>query len=90
MPSSPGQWRIGRASHFFSIVLSLIFPPYFVAVVAADPVCGTVLWGYGLATASALLVILSPYAGAAANSTGRRKPWIALCVADTVVALASL
>src|SRR5690606_7645818 len=75
---------------FFSIVLSLIFPPYFVAVVAADPVRGTALWGYGLAAASALLVLVSPFAGAAADSTGSRKPWIVACVAGAVAALASL
>ena len=73
-----GQWSWAMADWarepFFSIVLSLIFPPYFVAVVAGDPVRGTVLWGYGLAAASAALVLLSPFAGAAADSTGRRKP----------------
>lgn len=91
---SRAQWSWAMADWarepFFSIVLSLIFPPYFVAVVAADPVRGTVLWGYGLAAASGLLVILSPFAGAAADSTGRRKPWIAFCVAVAALALASL
>lgn len=89
-----GQWSWAMADWarepFFSIVLSLVFPPYFVSVVAADPVRGTALWGYGLATASALLVILSPFAGAAADSTGRRKPWIVGCVVVAAVALASL
>ena len=89
-----GQWSWAMADWarepFFSIVLSLIFPPYFVAVVAGDPVRGTVLWGYGLAAASAALVLLSPFAGAAADSTGRRKPWIVGCVVVAVAALASL
>lgn len=91
---SRAQWSWAMADWarepFFTIVLSLVFPPYFVAVVAADPVRGTALWGYGLAAASALLVILSPFAGAAADSTGRRKPWILACVAGAVVALTSL
>jgi UMF1 family MFS transporter len=89
-----GQWSWAMADWarepFFSIVLSLIFPPYFVAVVAGDPVRGTVLWGYGLAAASALLVLLGPFAGAAADSTGRRKPWIVGCVVVAAAALASL
>ncbi|MCW5573307.1 MAG: MFS transporter [Steroidobacteraceae bacterium] len=89
-----GQWSWAMADWarepFFSIVLSLIFPPYFVAVVAGDPVRGTALWGYGLAAASAALVLLSPFAGAAADSTGRRKPWIVGCVVLAVAALASL
>lgn len=88
------QWSWAMADWarepFFTIVLSLIFPPYFVAVVAADPVRGTVLWGYGLAATSAALVILSPFAGAAADSTGRRKPWIVGCVIVAAAALASL
>ena len=75
---------------FFTIVLSLVFPPYFVAVVAADPVRGTALWGYGLAAASALLVFLGPLAGAAADSTGRRKPWVLGCVVAAALALVSL
>lgn len=91
---SRAQWSWAMADWarepFFSIVLSLIFPPYFVAVVAADPVRGTALWGYGLAAASALLVLVSPFAGAAADSTGSRKPWIVACVAGAVAALASL
>jgi len=89
-----GQWSWAMADWarepFFSIVLSLIFPPYFVAVVAGDPVRGTALWGYGLAAASAALVLLSPFAGAAADSTGRRKPWVVGCVVLAMAALASL
>ena len=75
---------------FFTIVMSLVFPPFFVAVVVADPVRGTALWGYGLAAASALLVLLGPLAGAAADSTGRRKPWILGCVIAAALALLSL
>lgn len=55
-----------------------------------DPVRGTTLWGYSLATASILLVLLSPLAGAAADALGRRKPWIAACVAVAALALLNL
>ena len=75
---------------FFSIVLSLIFPPFFVSTVVADPIRGTVLWGYGISAASAALVFLSPLAGAAADSTGRRKPWIMVCMAGVAGGMTSL
>jgi UMF1 family MFS transporter len=91
---SRAQWSWAGADlarePFFSIVLSLIFPPYFVTVVAPDPVRGTVLWGYGLAIASLSLVLLSPLAGAAADATGRRKPWIVACTLAAGASLASL
>jgi UMF1 family MFS transporter len=91
---SRAQWAWAGADlarePFFSIVLSLIFPPYFVMVVAPDPVRGTVLWGYGLAVASLALVVVSPLAGAAADATGRRKPWIVACALAAVAALTSL
>lgn len=91
---SRAQWSWAMADWarepFFTIVMSLVFPPFFVAVVVADPVRGTALWGYGLAAASALLVLLGPLAGAAADSTGRRKPWILGCVIAAALALLSL
>jgi UMF1 family MFS transporter len=91
---SRGEWSWAAADlarePFFTIVLSLIFPPFFVAWVVGDPVRGTTLWGYSLATASILLVLLSPLAGAAADVLGRRKPWIAACIALAVLALISL
>lgn len=75
---------------FFSIVLSLVLPPFFVAYVARDPVAGTVWWGYALTVAALALVILAPLTGAIADGSERRKSWIALCVAVASLALLSL
>jgi len=75
---------------FFSFVLSLIFPPFFVGTLAADPIRGTALWGYGLATTSVLLVLSAPVAGALADATGTRRPWIAGSLALACGALGSL
>ncbi len=66
------------------------FSAFFVSWVVNDPVRGTTLWGYSLASASLLLVLLSPFAGAAADATGRRKPWIVACVAVAALALLNL
>lgn len=75
---------------FFSIVLSLVLPPFFVASVARDPVAGTAWWGYTLTVAALALVILAPLTGALADGSERRKSWIALCAAMASLALFAL
>lgn len=75
---------------FFSIVLSLVLPPFFVAHVARDPVLGTVWWGYALTSAALALVVLAPVAGALADGSLSRRRWIATCTAVASIALCSL
>lgn len=75
---------------FFSIVLSLVLPPFFVAHVAQDPVAGTAWWGYALTVAALALVILAPLTGAIADGSERRKSWITICAAVASLALLSL
>jgi len=72
---------------FFSFVLSLIFPPFFVNVLASDPASGTAFWGYSLSVTSILLVVTAPLVGALADATGTRRPWL---VATLVMASAGL
>jgi UMF1 family MFS transporter len=75
---------------FFSFVLSLIFPPFFVGTLASDPVQGTAFWGYSLSVTSLLLVATAPLVGALADATGSRRPWILLALVAAGAALASL
>jgi UMF1 family MFS transporter len=75
---------------FFSIVLSLVLPPYFVASIARDAVAGTAAWGYALTTAALLLIVLAPAAGSIADRTPHRKRWIATLTAMGALALVSL
>lgn len=75
---------------FFSIVLSLVLPPFFVAQIAQDPVAGTAWWGYALTVAALALVMLAPLTGAVADGSARRKSWIALCAATASLALLAL
>lgn len=72
---------------FFSFVLSLAFPPFFVSVLAPDPVQGTTLWGYTLSATSLALILLAPLAGALADATGTRRPWL---IGTLLIALAAL
>lgn len=72
---------------FFTIVLGLVFPPFFVASLVRDPVAGIAWWGYALTVSGLLLVVLAPLAGAIADTSRNLRPWI---VASVVLASAAL
>lgn len=75
------------AQPFFTVIITFIFGPYFVARLADDPVAGQADWGFTIAVASILIAILSPLLGAIADKTGKRKPWIAFFAAIKITAL---
>lgn len=95
-PTRPPRGRIAWAladfarEPFFSFVLSLIFPPFFVNVLAPDPVSGTAFWGYSLSATSILLVLSAPLIGALADATGTRRPWLVATLTMAGLGLASL
>lgn len=70
--------------------MSLVFPPFFVNILAVDSIRGTAWWGYSLATTSLGLVLLAPFAGALADASGSRRSWVLMCLSVAAVALASL
>lgn len=92
----PGRARLSWAladfarEPFFSFVLSLAFPPFFVGVLASDPVRGTAWWGYGLSATSFTLILVAPVAGALADATGTRRPWLIGSLLLACMALTSL
>src|SRR5438270_7616819 len=65
------------AQPYFSLITPFVFAPYFATHVAADPAGGQALWGFATAAAGLVIALLSPVLGAIADSSGRRKPWIA-------------
>ncbi|MCC6349505.1 MAG: MFS transporter [Candidatus Eisenbacteria bacterium] len=69
-------------SAFATSVVSAILPVYFAGVAARTmaPHQATALWGYASAAALAVTAVLSPIAGALADQTRRRKPWLLACV----------
>lgn len=62
---------------FFTLVTTFIYAPYFASVVAGDPARGQALWGFAAGAAGLIIALTSPFIGAVADATGRRKPWIA-------------
>src|SRR6266699_3228906 len=65
------------AQPYFTLITTFVFAPYFTSHVASDPASGQALWGFATAAAGLMIALLSPVLGAIADSSGRRKPWIA-------------
>lgn len=88
--------QFGWASFHFArdpyaaLIVIYLFGPYFATQVIPDPVRGQELWGYINVFASVVAAVLAPFFGAIADKAGRRKPWIAVFVAATVLPVALL
>src|ERR1700726_3968466 len=65
------------AQHYFTLITTFVFAPYFATHVASDPASGQSLWGFATAAAGLMIALMSPVLGAVADASGRRKPWIA-------------
>jgi len=61
---------------FFTIVTTFIFSQYFANVMVGDPVKGQAEWAFTQSTSGIIIAVLSPFLGAMADTTGRRKPYI--------------
>ena len=72
------------ATPFTTLMLTFIFPVYFVQAVVGDPVIGQAVWGYAASASGLIIAILIPALGAIADAGGRNKPWLlgssAICV----------
>lgn len=75
---------------FHTLLITFIFAPYFTSAVAANDVAGQAQWGYMMAAASLIIAITAPIFGAVADSSGPRKPFIAVFIAMVVVGSAYL
>lgn len=81
-----GMYDLANQS-FTLLVVTLFYGVYFKTRVVGEDGRGEALWGQSFALASVIAVCLSPFVGAAADATGRRKAWLigtgAGCVALT-------
>jgi UMF1 family MFS transporter len=84
---------------YYTLGLTFIFGPYF-AVVAADYYAGTgslqaqadsqSIWALGQTCAGLFIAFTAPFLGAFADTTGRKRPWIALFSLIYIAGAASL
>jgi UMF1 family MFS transporter len=79
-PRTQVTWALldGAREPFFTVVLSIVFPPLFVGTIASDPAAGTAQWGYALSISALLLVVLAPMAGVIASGSVRPKAWMSI------------
>jgi UMF1 family MFS transporter len=78
------------AQPFFTVVLTFVFGPYFVARMATDPVAGNLAWSNTATIASVIIAVLSPVLGSIADETGNRKRWIGFFAFIKIVSLLAL
>jgi UMF1 family MFS transporter len=76
-------------SSFTTVMVTVLFPVYFVGVVAPSVEVGQRAWGGGGAVANGLVVVLGPLLGYFADRQGRKKAYLlwttVVCVAGTVL-----
>lgn len=77
-------------SAFPTVIVTFVFAAYFTKGVAADAVQGTAMWGQAIGWSALIVAIISPVAGAIADNTGRRKPWLLFATVACVVLCAAL
>jgi UMF1 family MFS transporter len=78
------------AQPFFTVVVTFVFGPYFVARLTDDPVSAQAAWSNMATVSSVVIAVLSPILGSIADQSGPRKPWIACLAVLKVVCLSSL
>lgn len=78
------------AQPFFTVVVTFVFGPYFVARLTEDPVSAQAAWGNMATISSIVIALLSPVLGSIADQSGPRKPWIACFAAVKIVCLSLL
>lgn len=98
-PKSEPSKRLGIAawclydwanSAFPTVIITFVFATYFTKGVAPDEVTGTALWGQAIGWSALFVAVISPIAGAIADHTGPRKPWLFAATFAAVVFSASL
>ena len=77
-------------SAFNTVIGTFVFSVYFARGIYGDETAGSAVWGFALGAAGLGVALLSPVLGAIADNSGRRKPWLAVLVALTLLPTAAL
>jgi UMF1 family MFS transporter len=72
-------------SAFSAVIVTFVFATYFSEAIAPDSVTGTAQWGWAMTASGIAIALLSPVLGAIADAGGRRKPWLFVFTAITVI-----
>lgn len=76
-------------SAFTTLVVTFIFSAYFAQKIASDPQHGTILWSRAVNVSAFLVALTTPFLGAIADFTGRKKLFLAastlLCATSTAM-----
>ncbi len=75
------------AQPFFTVVITFIFGPYFVARLTTDPVGAQAMWSNMATISSFVIAVLSPILGSIADQSGARKPWIAFFAVIQIISM---
>lgn len=80
LPNPKEVWAWGMfdlANQSFTLlIITVLFPIYFKTIAVGDPSKGDALWSAGVSVSLFVVVILSPFVGAAADSMHRRKRFL--------------
>jgi UMF1 family MFS transporter len=77
-------------SAFTTVIVTVLFAPYFSQVIVGDAGRADLLWGQAASISELLVALLAPILGAIADYSGSRKRFLALCAAIIVIFTASL
>lgn len=76
-------------SSFTTLVVTFIYATYFTKGIAPDEISGTRLWSEGITITAIIVALISPFVGALADRSGRRKFYLliatVLCIVSTAV-----
>jgi UMF1 family MFS transporter len=77
-------------SAFTTVIVTVIYAPYFTTTVAGSTGYGDTLWALANSVSGVAVALLAPILGAIADFSGARKKFLAVCGATIVIFTASL
>ena len=78
------------AQPFFTVIITFIFGPYFVASLGPDKVAGQTAWANAATVAGIVIALTAPLAGALSDATGGNKRFIGVLAIVQIAALCML
>ncbi len=73
-------------SSYTTLIVTFIYATYFTKAIAPNELIGTTLWSQAVTVSALMVAVLSPFLGALADHSGRRKRYLLVC---TLVAITS-